>query len=222
MRRKTRANLNSAIAAVLISIPIIICKAKADAKPEANVRKPSEQEIELQIAWNTAEEPQAEIEVETWHYVALSDTEIITAEQETTKATFSGYDFIPLSAELQVNIFTICEKYEIAYDLILSVIKTESEFQWLIGDNGNSIGYMQIQPQWWQCLADAAGLNIHDPLDNVQIGTIILTDLLNANLGDLDKALKQYNSGDPNYQGNEYVEKVFENYQWILNQKSGE
>ena len=133
----------------------------------------------------------------------------------TEETSFSGYDFIPLSADMQVQIYAICEEYEISYGLILAVIKTESEFQWLIGDDGQAIGYMQIWPKWWQETADAAGLNINEPLDNVHLGIIILTDALDDNCGDLNKALKQYNSGNPHYHGNEYIDKVFENYEWI-------
>lgn len=133
----------------------------------------------------------------------------------TEETSFSGYDFIPLSADMQVQIYAICEEYEISYDLILAVIKTESEFQWLIGDDGQAIGYMQIWPKWWQKTADAAGLNINEPLDNVHLGIIILTGALDDNCGDLNKALKQYNSGNPHYHGNEYIDKVFENYEWI-------
>ncbi len=133
-----------------------------------------------------------------------------------TEAPFAGYDFIPLDVDIQVQIFTLCEQYEIAYELILAVIKTESEFQWVIGDSGRSIGYMQIQPRWWQGTADAYGLNINDPVDNVHLGIIILLKGLNDNNGSLDKALKQYNSGNPNYPGNEYISKVYKNMEWIL------
>ena len=133
-----------------------------------------------------------------------------------TEAPFAGYDFIPLDVDIQTQIFTLCEQYEIAYELILAVIKTESEFQWVIGDGGRSIGYMQIQPRWWQGTADAYGLNINDPVDNVHLGIIVLLKGLNDNNGSLDKALKQYNSGNPNYPGNEYINKVYTNMEWIL------
>jgi hypothetical protein len=133
-----------------------------------------------------------------------------------TEAPFTGYEFIPLDADIQVQIFTLCEQYEIAYELILAVIKTESEFQWVTGDGGKSIGYMQIQPRWWQATADSHGLDINDPVDNVHLGIIILLKGLSDNNGSLDKALKQYNSGNPNYPGNEYINKVYKNMDWIL------
>lgn len=165
----------------------------------------------------------AEIEVETEQMVQLSITHEKVAEIATDEATeayfelpFVPYDFIPFDDELQEYIHSICDEYQIAYDLILAVIKTESEFQWIYGDEGNAVGYMQIWPFWWQETADSYGLNINEPADNIHLGIIILTDALNENGGDLNKALKQYNSGNPNYPGNEYVNKVFKNYETIL------
>lgn len=204
-----RAKMNSAILAVLISIPIIIAKVKAE-QPEPNVRTPSQQEVDVMIAQNEAETPTVEENIKE----TVKVPEIVT--EVATEATFSGYDFIPLDEGLQVEIYSLCKKYEIAYELILSVIKTESNFQVdVIGDNGNSIGLMQIQPKWWQGLADTYGLNIYEPIDNVHLGILILNKALNDNAGDLDKALKQYNSGNPDYAGNEYINKVFSNYEWI-------
>lgn len=206
-----RAKVNSAILAVLISIPIIIAKVKAE-QPEANVRTPSPYEVDVMIAQNCTEAETPTIEEITRETVKVP--EIVT--EATTEAVFSGYDFIPIDEGLQVEIYSLCKKYEIAYELILSVIKTESNFQVdVVGDNGNSIGLMQIQPKWWQGLADTYGLNIYEPIDNVHLGILILNKALNDNGGDLDKALKQYNSGNPNYAGNEYINKVFSNYEWI-------
>ena len=205
-----RAKVNSAILAVLISIPIIIAKVKAE-QPEPNVRTPSPYEVDVMIAQNEAETPTVEEIIKE----TVKVPEIVT--EVATEPIFSGYDFIPLDEGLQVEIYSLCKKYEIAYELILSVIKTESNFQAdVIGDNGNSIGLMQIQPKWWQGLADTYALSIHEPIDNVHLGILILNQALNDNGGDLDKALKQYNSGNPNYAGNEYINKVFSNYEWIL------
>lgn len=207
-----RAKVNSAILAVLISIPIIIAKVKAE-QPEPNVRTPSQQEVDVMIAQNVTEVETSTVEEIIKEPVKVP--EIVT--EVATEPIFSGYDFIPLGEGLQVEIYSLCKKYEIAYELILSVIKTESNFQVdVIGDNGNSIGLMQIQPKWWQGLADTYGLSIHEPIDNVHLGILILNQALNDNGGDLDKALKQYNSGNPNYAGNEYINKVFSNYEWIL------
>ena len=139
---------------------------------------------------------------------------------ESEPQVFNGYDFIPLDKELQTHIHKLCTEYNIADGLIISVIKTESEFKWVTGDNGQAIGYMQIWPHWWQDTADTYGLDIYNPADNVHLGIIILTKVLNVNDGDLNKALKQYNSGNPNSESNQYVDKVYRNYEWFKEELS--
>ena len=168
-------------------------------------------------------------ETETTLYIeeteSISQTTVYVDETETVSETivevtesepqvFNGYNFIPLDAELQTHIYELCAEYEIAYGLIISVIKTESEFRWTTGDNGQAIGYMQIWPYWWQDTANVYGLDIYNPADNVHLGIIILANALNVNGGDLNKALKQYNSGNPNSESNHYVDKVYKNYEW--------
>lgn len=205
--------------AVIISIPVYFSAYKSQTEKQYVSPDKKTEDVKAEIA---------KIEAETEQKVQLVQLSIerpeISAEEakeDYYKTPFVPYDFIPLDAELQVNIYTICKEYEIAYDLILAVIKTESDFQWVTGDNGQAVGYMQIWPYWWQGTADKYGLDINNPADNVHLGIIILTDALDDNAGDLNKALKQYNSGNPNYPGNEYIEKVFANYEWILS-KEGE
>lgn len=203
--RKTSMIFNT-IAGVLVAIPIIIAKIKLANATDPTVRPVTEAEVESIIAHNN--EPE-------------TITEIETVEINLIGCTPFEYDFIPLDRELQEEIMAICTEHEIAYDLILAIMKTESEFIWSTGDNGDSIGYMQIQPRWWQPTADFHGLDLYKPIDNVHAGIIIIDNLLESNGGALDRALKQYNSGNPDYPGNEYTDKVYSNYEWIIEQKEG-
>ncbi len=136
-----------------------------------------------------------------------------TVQEYITEAeNFVAYSFIPLSADLQMSIYAACAQYEIAYDLILAIIKTESEFDAAaIGDSGNAYGLMQIQPRWWDWLAAEKRLTDYrtDPVQNVALGIAILGFLLDENAGDLDKALIAYNGGA------DYPAKVYANYEWI-------
>lgn len=201
-RYRSRTVVTSLLAGLVIAIPLCLLSVRSKCTGQSqSVTTEESIEQEETVAHMTP----------YYSYSFMTYVEDVPTEE----TSFSGYDFIPLSADMQVQIYAICEEYEISYDLILAVIKTESEFQWLIGDDGQAIGYMQIWPKWWQETADAAGLNINEPLDNVHLGIIILTDALDDNCGDLNKALKQYNSGNPHYHGNEYIDKVFENYEWI-------
>lgn len=74
------------------------------------------------------------------------------------------YD-IPLSEDLQLYIWELCEEYGINYELVLSLIKVESNFNSnVISYNGSSVGLMQINQYdtlYW--LSRQVGLKNPDP-----------------------------------------------------------
>lgn len=118
------------------------------------------------------------------------------------------YD-IPLTEELQHGVRALADRYEVSYELVLAMIMTESSGRpELVGDGGDAIGLMQIQPKWHGELIAESGLSVDKPIENVELGILILLGFIEENDGNLDRALKQYNSGNPDYQGNEYVESV--------------
>lgn len=214
MKKRTKANINAAILATIISIPIIIGKVRAT----ENLKAPEASEPKFEVETETEE-----IEVPKW--VPSYDYSFIEKVEETepeTKQVFKAYDFIPFSEDFQAEIFKRCKKHNFDFDYLLAVMKTESDFRWIIGDDGESIGYMQIQPRWWQRLADEEGLNIIEPADNVELGIIIIEQLLIENNGWMPYALKQYNSGNPHFESDAYVNKVHENIKWIADMKEGE
>lgn len=148
-----------------------------------------------------------------------SETESHVLVQE--KPQFKSYDFIPLDEEIQVQINGMCEQHNISFDVVMALIKTETEFEWIVGDEGCSVGYMQIQPEWWSAYAEENHLNIYEPLDNIHLGIMILVDAVEQNDGDLNRALKQYNSGNPDFPGTEYLERFYDCFRWIHKQKEG-
>lgn len=209
--------------AALISIPIIVAKFMSAGK-EAETETVHRATSAFKEAEAETKEQAQFGDVYSYSFVSKIEETEPEAELETEAPTeapgFKGYDSIPLDMDFQEAIFNLCEENQISFELILAVIKTESRFHVdSIGDGGNSIGLMQIQPRWWQGLADANGLNIYEPIDNVHLGIIILNNMINKNGGDLGKALKQYNSGNPNNPSNAYVERVFENYSSITEGK---
>lgn len=138
--------------------------------------------------------------------------ELLTDNEESEVAPVQLYD-IPLSAELQQDIRELAERYEVSYELVLAVIMTESSGKAdAVGDGGASVGLMQIQPKWYSELIAETGLSVDKPIENVELGIRILLGFTEENDGSLDKALKQYNSGNPDYEGNEYIERV---YEWL-------
>lgn len=110
------------------------------------------------------------------------------------------YD-VPLSTDLQEYIIECCEQYpseinQVSLELILAVIERESNFNPdAIGDNGNALGLMQIQPRWHQARMERLGVtDLLDPYQNVRVGIDYLAECLKG-YETLDEALTVYNAG---------------------------
>ena len=228
-RMRTRDVLFNAGIAAVVSVPMVIGIVNATKHPK--VTNPP-QEILVGINDHSAEENATTEEL--IEYAVVAETEwtpfyefsfmcpVETTEQQ-TEPPFDGYEGIPMDRSLQVQIKELCDQYQISFELIMAVIKTESNFHTdSIGDDGRSIGLMQIQPEWWQGTADDYGLDIYEPIDNVELGIIILEAHLENQNGDLNKALKKYNTGNPDAESNVYVDAVMDSYQVILAMEEGE
>lgn len=76
-----------------------------------------------------------------------------------------------------------------------------------IGDNGESIGLMQIQPKHHQKRMEELGIvSLFDPQENVILGCAILSDLYDK-YGNYEDALSVYNSGNTE-DGKAYAERI--------------
>ena len=103
---------------------------------------------------------------------------------------------VPLDGETQALLHSACEEAGITYELALAVIRKETEFQNVMGDNGNSYGYMQIQPRWHEDRMERLGVtDLTDPYSNFRVGCDFLAELLSKYT--LEEALTAYNSGKP-------------------------
>lgn len=104
------------------------------------------------------------------------------------------YD-VPLEPELQLYIKKLCDSYGVDMPLVLAIIGQESNYQYNnIGDDGDSIGLMQIQPQHHQSRMDKLGAtDLLNPKDNVTVGIDILAELLREK--DTEWAVTAYNAG---------------------------
>ena len=87
---------------------------------------------------------------------------------------------VPLDGETQALLHSACEEAGITYELALAVIRQETDFRNVVGDNGDSIGYMQIQPRWHEERME-------------RLGVTDLAELLSKYT--LEEALTAYNSG---------------------------
>lgn len=151
-------------------------------------------EVMTEIAAQVTTETIARVETET-ATGAASDSISIEPIQ-------SPYYSIPLSCELQDLIFTMCDKYSLPYEIVLSVIYHESTYRpHLVGDSGAAYGLMQVQPKWHLARMAKYGIysneELFDPFANVCVGIDYLGELYRAGKG-LEWTLMAYNGG-PDY-----------------------
>lgn len=92
--------------------------------------------------------------------------------------------------------------------IVKAIIKEESNGNpYAVGDGGESIGLMQIQPRWHQTKMEELGIvNLYDAQENVILGCAILSDLYDK-YGNYEDALSVYNSGNTK-DGKQYAERI--------------
>lgn len=125
---------------------------------------------------------------------AVEDTEVVV-EIEVFEEKTEYFD-IPLDENLQDHIFALCEEAGIDPEVVIAMIKAESNFEAdIIGDRGNAFGLMQIWPKWHKARMDRLGCtDLLDPYQNVTVGVDILKELLGRGKG-MEWALMAYNAG---------------------------
>lgn len=121
-------------------------------------------------------------------------------------------DPVPV-AQLETNnhIDKMAKRYGLDSRIIKALIEEESG--WLSsaeGDDGESIGLMQIQERWHKKRMKRLGVtNLYDSEQNITVGCDILSELLNK-YGNYKDALSVYNSGNV-HDGKQYAERVLKN-----------
>lgn len=115
---------------------------------------------------------------------------------EHSKVVRDTYFNVPLDYELQDHIFRLCEDYGVDPSIIIAMIWKESTFRMeTVGDGGDSLGLMQIQPKWHQERMDRLGvLYLANPYQNVMVGIDYFAELM-ANGRGLEWSLMAYNGG---------------------------
>lgn len=99
----------------------------------------------------------------------------------------------------QDAIMAASKKYDVPPEIITAVMSRESNGQNIVGDGGHGRGLMQIDDR-----SHGSWLASHnqglDPASNIDYGTSIIRQNLNAFGGDYKKALAAYNAGGGNVQ----------------------
>lgn len=121
---------------------------------------------------------------------------IVTTTDEKNEEPERVYYDVPLSEDLQDHIFNLCDEKGIEYKVAMALIHAESRFDaTCVGDSGNSLGLMQIQPRWHYERMYRLGCNdLLDPYQNVTVGLDLFSDLLEE-YGEVEYALMAYNGG---------------------------
>lgn len=120
------------------------------------------------------------------------------------------YD-VPLDADLQKFIIGKAEEIGIDPAVIFAMARKESTYDpGAIGDNGDSLGLLQIQPKWNMERMERLGcLDLLDPYQNATVAVDLMGELMNR-YGDVPVALTVYNWGHwPGYV-TEYAQTVMQ------------
>lgn len=105
------------------------------------------------------------------------------------------YD-VPLDHDTQDLLRQACEESGVEMELALAVIHRETNFRNIVGDGGDSTGYMQVQKKWhWDRMERLGVDDLSDPLGNFRVGCDFLAELLGRY--SVEHALTAYNSGRP-------------------------
>lgn len=118
-----------------------------------------------------------------------------------------GYlrDDIPLDYDTQALLRAACDESGVEFELALAVIRKETTFRNVVGDDGRSHGYMQVQPRWHKARMKKLGVaDLMDPAGNFRVGCDYLAELLAKY--PLEQALTCYNTGRPGC--NQYARDV--------------
>ena len=136
--------------------------------------------------------------------------ECVVSADETTNEKDYILD-IPLSCELQEELYQATEEFGVDYYVMIALIDRESKFKNVMGDGGDSYGYCQIQPKWWYGLmVEIGATDLNVPRDNFRVACAIISKLM-AKHNSIEGALVEYNQGS--YKGNStpYSREIIEN-----------
>ena len=119
-----------------------------------------------------------------------------TVPEVTEDVTAISFYPVILDHDTQAFIIRSCERLNMDSAVIIAIIDQESDFNpECVGDNGDSVGLMQVQQQWHHERMDRLDVtDLMNPLQNVAVGMDYLAELLDEGNG-LEWALAAYNAG---------------------------
>ena len=127
----------------------------------------------------------------------LHDPKEIEVEEETNfwrnEVPFEPTDFIPLSAEDQIQLYHICRVNHVPMPYALAIIDTESNFDSTAVGSCGEVGVFQINPVNWYRF-EQKGIDVHTMTGNLEAGVMMLREALDAYM-EMDSATMVYKCG---------------------------
>lgn len=97
----------------------------------------------------------------------------------------------------------ILKQQNVPVPIVLAVIKQESQFTTTAISNRGARGLMQIMPGTWKIFTNADYKQVHDPIQNIDVGTRFLADL-HKQYGDWRMVFRAYFAGPENVKNSKY------------------
>lgn len=99
--------------------------------------------------------------------------------------------------KMQCYTYILCKQYGVDYSLVVALIERESSYVFdKVGDDGNSVGYMQIYESAHTDRMERLNCtNLKNPYQNVMVGIDFLAELIEK-YGTVQDALAAYNYGE--------------------------
>lgn len=143
--------------------------------------------------------PTGTSEVVKFNPVNLHYIEVISAacDEPIRERENPLFESVPLDDELKVYVIEKCADMGISPAVVFAMMYHESRYQAdVIGDGGNSLGIMQVQPRWHGERMERLGCyDLLNPYECVTVALDYLAELLDRYDGDIMKALTAYNAG---------------------------
>lgn len=138
------------------------------------------------------------VSVEQFIQSSTEGEDPLEAEKIEEALVAQGYfrNDVPLTYDEQDFLHTACQESGVPYALALAVIEKETGFRNVIGDDGASCGFMQVQERWhWDRMERLGVTDLSDPFWNFRVGCDFLAELLDKY--PVEEALTAYNSRAP-------------------------
>lgn len=197
-----------AVLAVILTSHMVATTIRGNVRKEQEMQQLQEQTTQ-QVTIIHPKEPESTIAAPTEPEETESDRYAVfdTMSEDWGSEDVEGFVFYELPEEyqktgylpekMQIYIRCLCKQYDVPYALILAMIERESGYVFdAIGDDGNSIGYMQVYEKWHIDRMERLGVNdLKNPYHNVLVGIDFLSYLLKK-YGTVQDALAAYNYGE--------------------------